>query len=31
MFFLAEYINMVTVSAVRDDLFLGGWHGPSFP
>src|SRR5205085_2064918 len=28
MFFLAEYINMVTVSAVATDLFLGGWHGP---
>ncbi|HEX5069880.1 MAG TPA: NADH-quinone oxidoreductase subunit NuoH [Vicinamibacterales bacterium] len=30
MFFLAEYVNMVTVSAVATDLFLGGWHGP-FP
>jgi NADH-quinone oxidoreductase subunit H len=30
LFFLAEYINMVTVSAVATDLFLGGWHGP-FP
>src|SRR5438105_9817724 len=28
MFFLAEDINMVTVSAVATDLFLGGWHGP---
>jgi NADH-quinone oxidoreductase subunit H len=28
MFFLAEYVNMVTVSAVATDLFLGGWHGP---
>jgi len=28
LFFLAEYINMVTVSAVATDLFLGGWHGP---
>ena len=31
MFFLAEYINMVTVSAVATDLFLGGWHGPLLP
>jgi NADH-quinone oxidoreductase subunit H len=31
MFFLAEYINMVTVSAVAADLFLGGWHGPFLP
>ena len=30
LFFLAEYVNMVTVSAVATDLFLGGWHGP-FP
>jgi NADH-quinone oxidoreductase subunit H len=31
LFFLAEYINMVTVSAVATDLFLGGWHGPLLP
>ena len=31
MFFMAEYINMVTVSAVATDLFLGGWHGPFLP
>jgi len=31
MFFLAEYINMVTVSAVATDLFLGGWQGPWLP
>jgi NADH-quinone oxidoreductase subunit H len=31
MFFLAEYINMVTVSAVATNLFLGGWHGPFLP
>ena len=24
----AEYINMVTMSAVATDLFLGGWHMP---
>ena len=28
LFFLAEYINMVTVSAVATNLFLGGWHWP---
>jgi len=26
LFFLAEYINMVTVSALATTLFLGGWH-----
>lgn len=31
MFFMAEYINMVTVSAVTVNLFLGGWHGPFLP
>ena len=31
MFFMAEYINMVTVSAVATDLYLGGWHGPFLP
>jgi NADH-quinone oxidoreductase subunit H len=31
MFFMAEYINMVTVSAVAVSLFLGGWHGPLIP
>ena len=31
LFFLAEYVNMVTVSAVATDLFLGGWHGPLLP
>ncbi len=29
-FFMAEYANMVTVSAVAATFFLGGWHGP-FP
>ena len=28
LFFLAEYINMVTVSALATNLFLGGWHWP---
>jgi NADH-quinone oxidoreductase subunit H len=31
MFFMAEYINMVTVSAVAVNLYLGGWHGPFIP
>jgi NADH-quinone oxidoreductase subunit H len=31
MFFLAEYINMITVSAVAVNMFLGGWHGPWLP
>jgi len=31
LFFLAEYVNMVTVSAVATDLFLGGWHTPLIP
>ena len=30
MFFLAEYINVVTVSALATTLFLGGWR-PPFP
>lgn len=30
MFFLAEYINMITVSAVATTLFLGGWR-PFWP
>jgi NADH-quinone oxidoreductase subunit H len=28
LFFLAEYVNMVTVSAVATTLFLGGWRAP---
>jgi NADH-quinone oxidoreductase subunit H len=28
MFFLAEYINMVTVSSIATTLFLGGWMPP---
>ena len=28
MFFLAEYVNMTTVSALASTLFLGGWRAP---
>jgi hypothetical protein len=28
VFFLAEYINLVTVSALATTLFLGGWRAP---
>ena len=30
MFFLAEYMHMITVSAVGVTLFFGGWRGPMF-
>jgi NADH-quinone oxidoreductase subunit H len=30
MFFLAEYANMLTVSALATIMFLGGWAGPMF-
>lgn len=30
-FFLAEYINMLNVSAVATTLFLGGWRAPFVP
>jgi NADH-quinone oxidoreductase subunit H len=31
LYFLGEYINMVTVSAIAATLFLGGWRGPVLP
>ena len=30
MFMLAEYANMMTVSALATIMFLGGWSGPLF-
>ncbi|MHB1955388.1 MAG: complex I subunit 1/NuoH family protein, partial [Sulfobacillus sp.] len=30
MFFMAEYINVLTVSGLAVTLFFGGWLGPSF-
>jgi NADH-quinone oxidoreductase subunit H len=30
LFFLAEYINVFTISALTVTLFLGGWGGPVF-
>jgi NADH-quinone oxidoreductase subunit H len=31
MFFLGEYMNMITISAITVTLFLGGWGGPWLP
>ena len=31
LFFLSEYINMVTVSALATTMFLGGWMPPPIP
>ena len=31
LFFLSEYINMVTVSALATTMFLGGWLPPGLP
>jgi NADH-quinone oxidoreductase subunit H len=28
MFFMGEYVNLVTVSALASVMFLGGWHAP---
>jgi NADH-quinone oxidoreductase subunit H len=30
MFTTAEYVNLVTLSALAITLFLGGWHGPDW-
>ena len=31
LYFIAEYINMITVSSLAATLFLGGWSGPVLP
>ena len=31
MFFIAEYVNMITASAVAATIFFGGWNGPILP
>jgi NADH-quinone oxidoreductase subunit H len=31
MFMLAEYLNIITVSAIVTTLYLGGWNGPVLP
>lgn len=31
LFFMAEYVNMITMSALTVTLFFGGWQGPLLP
>jgi NADH-quinone oxidoreductase subunit H len=31
LFYLGEYANMITVSAIAASLFFGGWNGPVLP
>lgn len=31
LFFVGEYANMITVSAIATTLFFGGWQGPLLP
>jgi NADH-quinone oxidoreductase subunit H len=31
MFFMAEYLHIVTISSIAVTLFLGGWNGPRVP
>jgi NADH-quinone oxidoreductase subunit H len=31
IFFVAEYTNIFTISAIATTLFFGGWQGPFFP
>lgn len=31
VFYLAEYTNLLVISAIATTLFLGGWHGPLLP
>ena len=30
MYYMAEYVNMLTMCSLVTILYLGGWHGPSF-